>query len=61
MVRKKNKKKVKKGFVFPQSIDPIQFGKSLKARQKRTLMRVIESQASLVTKERAKQMLVKLK
>ncbi len=61
--RKKTKKKPikKKGFIFPQAIDPKQFGKVLKARQKQTLMRVIESQASPTAKARARLMLEKLK
>ncbi len=58
MVKRKVKKK---GFVFPRGVDPRQFGKTLKARQKQTLMKVIQSQASPSEKERARQMLAKLK
>jgi len=61
MVKRKKKKKSKRGFVFPKGVDPMKFGRGLKARQKQTLMKVLDSQASPSTKARARLMLEKLK
>jgi len=59
---KKTKKKPKKiSFPIPKGIDIKLAGKVLRERQKRTLMRVIESQASPSAKARARLMLTKLK
>lgn len=54
------KLKRRKTGIIIKSVDPIKFGMGLRAKQKQTLMKIIESQASVSSKERAKQMLAKL-
>lgn len=57
----KDLKKIKKiSFTVPEGIDLNKARMVLKARQKRTLIRVIESEASPSSKARARLMLVKL-